>query len=120
GVSITSSVLQFDYKKLRVNLLDTPGHKDFGEDTYRTLMAADSAAMLIDAAKGVEARTRQLFEVCQRRKMPIFTFANKMDREGKDPFELIDDVEKTLGMDCYPVTWPMGIGDRFQGLYHRD
>src|ERR1044072_1441239 len=119
GVSITSSVMQFDFKGLRVNLLDTPGHKDFGEDTYRTLIAADCAAMLIDAAKGVEAQTRKLYEVCRLRRVPIFTFANKMDREGKDPLELIDDVENTLGIKCYPVTWPIGIGDRFRGLYHR-
>ena len=119
GVSITSSVMQFDFKGLRVNLLDTPGHKDFGEDTYRTLIAADCAAMLIDAAKGVEAQTRKLYEVCRLRKIPIFTFANKMDREGKDPLALIDDVETTLGIKCYPVTWPIGIGDRFKGLYHR-
>lgn len=119
GVSITSSVMQFDFKGLRVNLLDTPGHKDFGEDTYRTLIAADCAAMLIDAAKGVEAQTRKLYEVCRLRKIPIFTFANKMDREGKNPLELIDDVESTLGMKCYPVTWPVGMGDRFKGLYHR-
>ncbi len=119
GVSITSSVMQFDFKGLRVNLLDTPGHKDFGEDTYRTLIAADSAAMLIDVAKGVEAQTRKLYEVCRLRNVPIFTFVNKMDREGKDPFELIDDVENTLGIKCYPVTWPIGVGDRFKGLYHR-
>jgi peptide chain release factor 3 len=119
GVSITSSVMQFDFKGLRVNLLDTPGHKDFSEDTYRTLIAADCAAMLIDAAKGVEAQTRKLYEVCKLRRTPIFTFANKMDREGKDPLALIDDVESTLGIKCYPVTWPIGIGDRFKGLYHR-
>lgn len=119
GVSITSSVMQFDYRGFRVNLLDTPGHKDFGEDTYRTLMAADSAAMLIDAGKGVEERTRKLFDACRLRKIPIYTFANKMDREGKEPLELIDDVENTLGLHCYPVTWPIGIGDRFKGLYHR-
>jgi peptide chain release factor 3 len=119
GVSITSSVMQFDYEGLRVNLLDTPGHKDFGEDTYRTLIAVDCAAMLMDAAKGVEAQTRKLFDVCKLRKLPIFTFANKMDREGKSPLELIDDVEKTLGMICYPVTWPIGIGEQFRGLYHR-
>lgn len=119
GVSITSSVMQFDYHGLRVNLLDTPGHKDFSEDTYRTLIAADCAAMLIDAAKGVEAQTRKLYEVCRLRRIPIFTFANKMDREGKDPLALIDDVENTLGIKCYPVTWPIGIGDRFKGLYHR-
>lgn len=119
GVSVTSSVMSFDHKGLRINLLDTPGHKDFSEDTYRTLVAADSASMLIDAAKGVEAQTRKLYEVCKLKKMPIFTFANKMDREGKDPLDLIDDVEKTLQMKCYPVTWPIGIGDRFKGLYHR-
>ena len=119
GVSVTSSVMQFDYQGLRVNLLDTPGHKDFGEDTYRTLMAADSAAMLIDAAKGVEVQTRKLYEVCRLRKIPIFTFANKMDREGREPLELIDDVENTLGVKCYPVTWPIGMGDQFAGLYHR-
>ncbi len=119
GVSITSSVMQFDYNGFRVNLLDTPGHKDFGEDTYRTLIAADSAAMLIDAGKGVEERTRKLFEVCHLRQIPIYTFANKMDREGREPLELIDDVENTLGLSCYPVTWPIGMGDRFRGLYHR-
>ncbi len=119
GVSITSSVMQFDFNGLRVNLLDTPGHKDFGEDTYRTLMAADCAVMLIDAAKGVEAQTRKLYEVCRKRKMPIFTFANKMDREGKSPIELIDDVEETLQMSCYPVMWPIGIGGLFKGLFHR-
>ena len=119
GVSITSSVMQFDFRGLRVNLLDTPGHKDFGEDTYRTLIAADCAAMLIDAAKGVEAQTRKLYEVCRLRRIPIFTFANKMDREGKEPLALIDDVESTLGIRCYPVTWPIGMGDRFKGLYHR-
>lgn len=120
GVSVTSSVMSFDHEGLRINLLDTPGHKDFSEDTYRTLVAADSAAMLIDAAKGVEAQTRKLYEVCKLKKMPIFTFANKMDREGKDPLDLIDDVEKTLEMRCYPVTWPIGMGDRFQGIYHRE
>ncbi len=119
GVSITSSVMQFDYRGFRVNLLDTPGHKDFGEDTYRTLIAADSAAMLIDSGKGVEERTRKLFEVCHLRNVPIYTFANKMDREGKEPLELIDDVENTLGLHCFPVTWPIGMGDRFRGLYHR-
>lgn len=119
GVSITSSVMQFEFRGLVINLLDTPGHKDFGEDTYRTLMAADCAAMLIDAAKGVETQTQKLYEVCRLRKIPIFTFANKMDREGKEPLALIDDVENTLGIKCYPVTWPIGMGDRFKGLYHR-
>lgn len=119
GISITSSVMTFDYSKLRVNLLDTPGHKDFSEDTYRVLMAVDSACMLIDVAKGVEERTKKLYEVCRYRKIPIFTFVNKLDREGKDPLTLIDEIEKTLGMQCYPVTWPLGIGQRFRGVYNR-
>lgn len=119
GISITSSVMTFDYNKLRVNLLDTPGHKDFSEDTYRVLMAVDSACMLIDVAKGVEERTKKLYEVCRYRKVPIFTFVNKLDREGKDPLTLIDEIEKTLGMQCYPVTWPLGIGQRFKGIFNR-
>jgi len=119
GISITSSVIQFDYRGLRVNLLDTPGHKDFSEDTYRTLVAADSAVMLIDVAKGVEERTKKLYEVCRYRNIPIFTFINKCDREGKAPLELIDEVESTLQMSCYPVTWPIGLGGLFTGLYHR-
>lgn len=119
GISITSSVMTFDYNELRVNLLDTPGHKDFSEDTYRVLMAVDSACMLIDVAKGVEERTKKLYEVCRLRKIPIFTFVNKLDREGKDPLTLIDEVEKTLNMQCYPVTWPLGIGQRFRGIYNR-
>lgn len=119
GISITSSVMTFDYKDLRINLLDTPGHKDFSEDTYRVLMAVDSACMLIDVAKGVEERTKKLYEVCRLRQIPIFTFVNKLDREGKDPLALIDEVEKTLGMQCYPVTWPLGIGQRFRGIYNR-
>ncbi len=119
GISITSSVMQFDYKGLRVNLLDTPGHKDFSEDTYRTLVAADSAVMLIDVAKGVEERTKKLYEVCRYRNVPIFTFINKCDREGKAPLELIDEIETTLKMACWPVTWPVGLGGLFFGLYHR-
>lgn len=119
GISITSSVMTFDYSQLRVNLLDTPGHKDFSEDTYRVLMAVDSACMLIDVAKGVEERTKKLYEVCRMRNVPIFTFVNKLDREGKDPLTLIDEVEKTLNMQCYPVTWPLGIGQRFRGIYNR-
>lgn len=119
GISITSSVMTFDYQDLRVNLLDTPGHKDFSEDTYRVLMAVDSACMLIDVAKGVEDRTKKLYEVCRLRQIPIFTFVNKLDREGKDPLTLIDEIEKTLNMQCYPVTWPLGIGDRFRGIYNR-
>jgi peptide chain release factor 3 len=119
GISITSSVIQFDYKGLRVNLLDTPGHKDFSEDTYRTLVAADSAVMLIDVAKGVEARTKKLYEVCRYRNIPIFTFINKCDREGKVPLELIDEIEQTLHMNCYPMTMPIGLGGQFHGIYHR-
>ncbi len=119
GISITSSVMTFDYADRRINLLDTPGHKDFSEDTYRVLMAVDSACMLIDVAKGVEERTRKLYEVCRLRKIPIFTFINKLDREGKAPLDLIDEVENTLGMSCYPITWPLGIGPRFVGIYDR-
>jgi peptide chain release factor 3 len=119
GISITSSVMTFDYDSLRVNLLDTPGHKDFSEDTYRVLMAVDSACMLIDVAKGVEERTKKLYDVCRYRQVPIFTFINKLDREGKAPLDLIDEVESTLKMNCYPVTWPIGIGSRFKGIYHR-
>lgn len=119
GISITSSVMTFDYLNLRINLLDTPGHKDFSEDTYRVLMAVDSACMLIDVAKGVEERTKKLYEVCRYRHVPIFTFVNKLDREGKDPLTLIDEIEKTLGMQCYPVTWPLGIGQRFKGILNR-
>jgi peptide chain release factor 3 len=119
GISITSSVMTFEYNNQRVNLLDTPGHKDFSEDTYRVLMAVDSACMLIDVAKGVEERTKKLYEVCRLRHIPIFTFVNKLDREGKDPLTLIDEVEKTLKMQCYPVTWPLGIGQRFRGIYNR-
>jgi len=119
GISITSSVMTFDYSGLRVNLLDTPGHKDFSEDTYRVLMAVDSACMLIDVAKGVEDRTKKLYEVCRLRNVPIFTFVNKLDREGKAPLELIDEIETTLKMQCYPLTWPIGIGDRFRGIYNR-
>ncbi len=119
GISITSSVINFDYNNLRINLLDTPGHKDFSEDTYRTLVAADTALMLIDVAKGVEDRTKKLYEVCNYRKIPIFTFINKCDREGKVPLELIDEIETTLKMKCYPVNWPLGVGELFKGVYDR-
>lgn len=119
GISITSSVMQYEYNGLHVNLLDTPGHKDFSEDTYRTLTAADSAVMLIDVAKGVELQTKKLYEVCRYRQLPIFTFINKIDREGKVPLELIDEVETTLKMSCYPITWPIGVGGQCKGLYHR-
>lgn len=119
GISITSSVMTFKYQDLCINLLDTPGHKDFSEDTYRVLMAVDSATMLIDVAKGVEERTRKLYDVCRYRHIPIFTFVNKLDREGKSPLDLIDEIESTLGMSCHPVTWPIGIGSRFRGVYNR-
>lgn len=119
GISITSSVMTFDFNKLHINLLDTPGHKDFSEDTYRVLMAVESACMLIDVAKGVEERTKKLYDVCRFRNIPIFTFVNKLDREGKDPLTLLDEIEKTLNMQCYPITWPLGIGPRFKGIYNR-
>lgn len=119
GISITSTVLQFDYKNFQINLLDTPGHQDFSEDTYRTLAAADNAVMLIDAAKGLEPQTRKLFEVCKMRSLPIFTFVNKLDRPGREPLELIDEIEQELGLQTYAVNWPIGIGDRFKGVYDR-
>lgn len=119
GISVTSSVLQFHYNDYCINILDTPGHQDFSEDTYRTLMAADSAVMVIDASKGVEAQTRKLFKVCVMRHIPIFTFINKMDREAKDTFELLDDIEKELGIATCPVNWPIGSGKRFKGVYER-
>jgi peptide chain release factor 3 len=120
GISVTSSVLQFQYRGKAINLLDTPGHQDFSEDTYRTLMAADSAVMLLDNRKGVEEQTRKLFEVCRLRRTPIFTFVNKCDRPGADPLQLLDDVERELGMRCYPVMWPVTTGDRFLGVYDRE
>lgn len=119
GISISSSVLQFEYHGTQVNLLDTPGHKDFSEDTYRTLTAADAAVMLIDAAKGVEPQTRKLFEVCAMRGIPIFTFVNKMDRPSRDPLDLIDELEKVLGIRSTPMSWPIGSGDRFKGVFDR-
>jgi len=119
GISVTSSVLQFQYDGFCVNILDTPGHQDFSEDTYRTLMAADSAVMVIDAGKGVEAQTRKLFKVCVMRKIPIFTFINKMDRDANDTFELLDEIEKELGIATCPMNWPIGSGKRFKGVYDR-
>jgi peptide chain release factor 3 len=119
GISVTSSVLQFDYGGYRVNLLDTPGHQDFSEDTYRTLVAADSAIMLLDNRKGVEEQTRKLFDVCKLRRIPIFTFVNKCDRAGESPLKLIDDVEADLGIRCYPITWPILRGSEFLGVYDR-
>ncbi len=120
GISVTSSVMQFQYDGYCINILDTPGHQDFSEDTYRTLMAADSAVMVIDAAKGVEAQTRKLFKVCRLRDIPIFTFINKMDREARDPFELCQELEHELGIDTYAVNWPIGCGKAFQGVYDRE
>ena len=119
GISVTSSVLQFNYGGYCINILDTPGHQDFSEDTYRTLMAADSAVMVIDASKGVEAQTRKLFKVCAMRHIPIFTFINKMDRDAKDTFDLLDDIEKELGIPTCPVNWPIGSGKAFKGVYDR-
>ncbi|MBU2477942.1 MAG: GTP-binding protein, partial [Gammaproteobacteria bacterium] len=118
GISITSSIMQFPYKGCMINLLDTPGHEDFSEDTYRTLTAVDSALMVIDAAKGVEARTIKLMEVCRLRDTPIMTFINKLDREGQQPIELLDEVESVLNIQCSPITWPIGMGKRFKGVYH--
>lgn len=119
GISVTSSVMEFNYEGHRINILDTPGHEDFSEDTYRTLTAADSATMLIDAAKGVEAQTKKLFKVCSMRGIPIFTFINKLDRQGRDPFELMEEMEDILGIRSYPVNWPIGMGQDFHGIYDR-
>jgi len=119
GISITTSVLQFPYDGLQLNLLDTPGHADFSEDTYRTLHAVDGAVMLLDSAKGVEAQTEKLFRVCRRRRIPVFTFVNKMDRPGRDPFDLVGEVENLLGIGVYPITWPVFRGGVFRGVYHR-
>lgn len=120
GISVTSSVMQFDYGGLRINILDTPGHQDFSEDTYRTLVAADSAVMLIDGGKGVEEQTRKLFHVCRMRGIPIFTFINKLDRYGKDPFALVEEIEQVLGIQAYPMNWPIGMGRDFRGVYNRE
>ncbi|MBP3677443.1 MAG: peptide chain release factor 3 [Agathobacter sp.] len=120
GISVTSSVLQFNYDGYCINILDTPGHQDFSEDTYRTLMAADSAVMVIDASKGVEAQTRKLFKVCVMRHIPIFTFINKMDRDANDTFDLLGEIEKELGIETCPVNWPIGSGKEFKGVYDRN
>ena len=120
GISITSSVMQFEYKGCCINILDTPGHQDFSEDTYRTLMAADSVVMVIDAAKGIEPQTRKLFKVTAMRHIPIFTFINKLDREARDPFELIDELEKEFGIGTYPMNWPIGCGVSFKGVFDRN
>lgn len=119
GISVTSSVLQFDYDGFRINILDTPGHQDFSEDTYRTLMAVDSAVMIIDVAKGVEAQTKKLFQVCKQRHIPIFTFVNKLDRFGKNPFDLMEEIEKVLGIRAYPMNWPIGVEGNYTGVYNR-
>lgn len=119
GISVTSSVMQFDFDGYKINILDTPGHEDFSEDTYRTLMAVDSAVMVIDAAKGIEPQTLKLFKVCKMRGIPIFTFINKLDRVGKDPFELLEEIESTLEIETYPMTWPIGMGPSFFGIINR-
>ena len=117
GISVATSVMAFPYRGLKINILDTPGHKDFAEDTYRTLTAVDSAIVVIDVAKGVEAQTEKLVEVCRMRNTPIIVFINKLDREGKDGFDLLDEVEQKLGLTVTPLSWPIGMGQRFQGVY---
>ena len=117
GISVTTSVMTFDFGDCLFNLLDTPGHEDFSEDTYRTLSAVDSAVMVVDAAKGIEAQTRKLFEVCRLRDVPIITFINKLDREGRDPFDLLDEIEQTLQIEVTPAAWPIGMGRSFKGCY---
>lgn len=119
GISVTSSVMQFDYQNCRVNILDTPGHQDFSEDTYRTLTAVDSAVMIIDSAKGIEEQTLKLFKVCRMRGIPIFTFINKLDREGRAPLELLAELEEVMGIESYPMNWPIGMGKEFLGIYDR-
>ncbi|KIL50248.1 hypothetical protein KP77_16230 [Jeotgalibacillus alimentarius] len=119
GISVTSSVMQFDYSGKRINILDTPGHQDFSEDTYRTLMAVDSAVMIIDAAKGIEAQTLKLFKVCKMRGIPIFTFVNKLDRQGREPLEIMEELEEVLGIESYAMNWPIGMGKEFLGIYDR-
>ena len=119
GISVTSSVMQFDYNGKRVNILDTPGHEDFSEDTYRTLMAVDSAVMVIDSAKGIEAQTKKLFQVVKKRGIPIFTFINKLDRDGREPLDLLEELEELLNIESYPMNWPIGMGKGLEGLYDR-
>ena len=120
GISVVTSVMTFEYGGAVFNLLDTPGHEDFSDHTYRTLTAVDSAIMVIDAAKGIEARTRKLFEICRLRDIPIITFVNKMDRESREPLELLDEIEKTLALDTAPMVWPIGRGRDFRGTYDLD
>src|SRR5574337_630768 len=117
GISVTSSVMQFDYAGKRVNILDTPGHEDFSEDTYRTLMAVDAAVMVIDSAKGIEAQTKKLFQVVKQRGIPVFTFINKLDRDGREPLDLLAELEDVLGILSTPMNWPIGMGKNFEGLY---
>ncbi len=119
GISISSTVLQFSYRGFRLNLLDTPGHKDFSEDTYRVLMAVDSVIMVIDAGKGIESQTLKLFEICRKRGIPIFTFINKLDRPALPPLDLMDEIEKLLHIHAYPVCWPLESGPLFKGIYNR-
>jgi len=118
GISVTTSVMQFVYQDCIINLLDTPGHEDFSEDTYRTLTAVDSALMVIDAVKGVEERTIKLLEICRLRNTPVMTFINKLDRESREPIDLLDEIERELKIQCAPVTWPIGMGRHFKGIYH--
>ena len=118
GISVTSSVMQFPYKGCVVNLLDTPGHEDFSEDTYRVLTAVDSALMVVDGSKGVEERTIKLMDVCRLRDTPIFTFVNKLDRDIRDPIEIVDEIEKVLKIKCAPINWPLGMGKEFKGAYN--
>ena len=118
GISVTSSVMKFNYDGYEINLLDTPGHNDFSEDTYRVLTAVDSVLMVIDSVKGVESQTKKLLEVCRLRHTPIMTFINKLDREGREPLDLLDDIESNLQIQCAPMTWPIGMGKRFRGTYH--
>ncbi|WP_099159947.1 peptide chain release factor 3 [Virgibacillus ndiopensis] len=120
GISVTSSVMNFPYKDYQVNILDTPGHEDFSEDTYRTLTAVDSVVMIIDATKGIEAQTKKLFKVCRMRGIPIFTFINKLDREGREPLELLEEIEEVLDIETYPMNWPAGMGKRFLGIFNRN
>lgn len=118
GISVSTSVMEFDYEGYKVNILDTPGHQDFAEDTYRTLTAVDSAIIVVDSAKGVEAQTRKLMEVCRMRKTPVIIFINKMDREGRDPFDVLDELEKELQIKVRPLSWPIGQGRKFKGVYN--
>lgn len=117
GISVTTSVMEFDYRDYKINILDTPGHQDFAEDTYRTLTAVDSVIIVVDGAKGVETQTRKLMEVCRMRKTPVIIFVNKMDREGKDPFDLLDELEEELMIQVRPLSWPIEQGARFKGVY---